>query len=247
MNSLYISQISLKTPIPTNSYLNKIPAVACLSEAQEIKLSKNVTFIMGENGTGKSTLIEAIAVNFGFNPEGGSRNFNFSTRESHSDLWQYIGLTKGLRPKDGYFLRAESFYNVASQIEEMDEYPAGAPKIIGAYGGTYLHRQSHGESFMALVQNRFSGNGLYILDEPEAALSPMRQLTLLSEIDRLAKNNSQFIVATHSPILSAYPGAEILELTENGIVNVPYTQTEHYKITKDFLDNPERMFKYLFD
>ncbi len=245
MDNLYISEISIRYGLPKSSYLNRIPAVKYLIENQSLTLSKKVTFIMGENGTGKSTLIEGIAAAFGFNPEGGSRNFSFSTSDTHSELWQHLSLVKGRRPKDGFFLRAESFYNVATNIDDMDAIPAAAPSIKGAYGGVSLHEKSHGESFMALVQNRFFGKGLYILDEPEAALSPMRQLTLLTEIHRLAGEDSQFIIATHSPIISSCPGGEILELSEKGIRRTDYKHTEHYITSKAFFDNPERMLSLL--
>ncbi len=244
---LYINRIVFDRPLDKNSYLNHLPAVKHLINNGNLKLNKKVTFFVGENGTGKSTLIEAIAVAFGFNAEGGGRNFNFSTNASHSELWEHLMLEKQEFPKDGFFLRAESFYNVASNIEEMDRQPAASGFIIEGYGGVSLHKQSHGESFMSLVQNRFGGNGLYILDEPEAALSPTRLLTLISEIDRLVKKNSQFIIATHSPILMAFPDAEIFEFSGDGITTVNYTQTEHYKVTKAFLSDPERMLKMVLE
>ena len=244
---LYISKVILENPLDKESYLNLLPAVKHLKNKGELRLNKKVTFFVGENGTGKSTLIEAIAVAFGFNPEGGSRNFNFSTNASHSELWEHLILEKQAFPKDGFFLRAESFYNVASNIEEMDKQPAASGFIIEGYGGVSLHKQSHGESFMSLVQNRFGGKGLYILDEPEAALSPTRLLTLIAEIDRLVKDDSQFIIATHSPILMAFPDADIFELSGDGINKVDYTQTEHYKVTKAFLSDPERMLKILLE
>lgn len=245
LDGRYINSIILNSEIDKDSYLNALPAVRHLIENEKLTINKDVTFFVGENGTGKSTLIEAIAVAFGFNPEGGTRNFNFSTCSSHSDLHEHILLSKSKHAKDGFFLRAESFYNVASNIDEMDRQPTGAPPIIESYGGVSLHKQSHGESFMALVENRFGGNGLYILDEPEAALSPSRLLTLLAHINELVKRNSQFIIATHSPILMAFPNAEIYEFSESGIKSVQYKETEHYRITKRFLDNPEKMIKYL--
>ncbi len=237
----YISSVSLKKQIDKTSYLYQIPAVKFLTNGKILNLSKNISFFVGENGTGKSTLIEAIATAFGFNPEGGTRNFNFSTNNSHSDLWKSITLGKLNVPKDGFFLRAESFYNVASYIDEVG--------VTHNYGTTSLHQQSHGESFLAVVQNRFSGNGLYILDEPEASLSPMRLMTLMVEIDKLIKNNSQFIIATHSPILLTFPNAEIFEFSfsNTGIKTVSYEETEHYQITKSFLENPNKMLYYLFN
>lgn len=210
-------------------------------------LDTPVTFLVGENGSGKSTLLEAIAVSCGFNAEGGTRNFTFSTRATHSELGEYITVAKRRYPRDGFFLRAESFYNVATNIDEMDEEPSFSPRLIDSYGGVSLHSQSHGESFLALVQNRFGGEGLYLLDEPEAALSPTRQLTLLGEMHQLVERNSQFIIATHSPILMAYPGARIYELSENGIASVEYRETEHYQLTLRFLENPERMLRYLLE
>ena len=191
-------------------------------------------------------MIEAIAVAMGFNPEGGTKNFNFATMESHSDLHTYMTMSRGFqRLRDGFFLRAESFYNVASNIDELDSEPRGGAPIISSYGGVSLHKQSHGESFMALVENRFYGNGLYILDEPEAALSPMRQMRLMYLIKELEKKNSQFIISTHSPILMTYPGAEVLEISDEGIKSVDYKETEHYLITKRFMDAPEKIIKEL--
>ena len=244
-SNLYISDITFKEDISdSKGYITSIPFVKTMSA---IKLRKPVTFFVGENGTGKSTLLEAIAISAGFNAEGGSRNFNFSTYSSHSDLYKYIRLSKGIKkPKDGYFLRAESFYNVASQIEKLDSQ-GGGPAIKDSYGGKSLHEQSHGESFLSLVLNRLGGNGLYIFDEPEAALSPSRQLTLLAQINHLVLKNSQFIIATHSPIIMTYPNAEIFLLDEKGIRPVSYEQTEHNILTRQFLNNPRQMMKYLFE
>lgn len=240
MNSpRYIRDVALTLPISDESYLFGIPAVQHLIANEKLSIKSPVTFFVGENGTGKSTLLEAIAVAYGFNAEGGTKNFQFSTNNSHSELYKHLTLMKAAFAKDGFFLRAESFYNVASYVDEVN--------ARDSYGGTSLHRQSHGESFLALVQNRFQGNGLYILDEPEAALSPMRLLTLIAEIDMLVKNNSQFIIATHSPILMAYPGAEILEFSENGVQTVSYKETEHFQITKNFLENPDIMLRYLLE
>ena len=245
-NNLYIKEIRLKEEIhKTESYIKNLPVVKNLNT---IEFSKKVTFFVGENGSGKSTLLEAIAVSMGFNPEGGTRNFCFSSRETHSELYKYITVAKNInRPKDGFFLRAESFYNVATEIDDLDSECMGGIPVIESYGGTSLHNMSHGESFMALMTNRFSGNGLYILDEPEAALSPLRQMTMLTIINELVKKNSQFIIATHSPILMAYPNSDIFVVDDDGIVNTPYKKTDNYMITRKFLENPEKMMKYLFE
>ncbi|KZL90572.1 AAA family ATPase [Clostridium magnum] len=238
-------------PINFNQYLRKIelrkekidsfsrypyclPAVKNLST---LEFHPKVTYIVGENGTGKSTILEAIAIAYGFNPEGGSKNFNFSTNNTHSELWERLKLVKGVKkPEDGFFLRAESFYNVATNIDEID--------AVRSYGGISLHSQSHGESFLSLIMNRFKGNGLYILDEPEAALSPYRQMTLISRIHDLVKNNSQFIIATHSPIVMAYPDSILYELTDD-FKAVNYQDTEHYKIMKSFVGNPKKIMDIL--
>lgn len=245
-SSLYVNKISVSKEIPQGNYLNDLSVVKNLKEMDGIRLSKNVTFLVGENGVGKSTLIEGIAVAMGFNPEGGTINFNFSTKASHSDLYNYLTISRGYKKhKDGFFLRAESFYNVATNIDEMDAEPVWTPSVISSYGGVSLHNKSHGESFMALVENRFSGNGLYILDEPEAALSPMRLMRLMYCMQELVNKNSQFIISTHSPILMTFPEAEILEITEEGIHSVGYKETEHFMITKRFMDAPEKMIENL--
>ncbi len=241
----YISEISFDNKLNKDSYLNNLPVIKHLSKTEKLSFDAPVTFFVGENGTGKSTLLEAIAVAYGFNAEGGSRNFSFSTNETHSELHKHLKIAKRGYAKDGFFLRAESLYNVATNIDELDEQPAFQPPIIEGYGGVSLHNQSHGESFLSIIQNRFFGNGLYILDEPEAALSPMRLLTLLAEIDYLVKRDSQFIIATHSPILMAYPNADILDFSQDGIIKTDYKDTEHYKVTKNFLDNPEKMLGIL--
>lgn len=242
----YIEEIRLNKALPKNSYISALPAVKNLSRTGGLSFDSDVTFIVGENGSGKSTLLEAIAVAAGFNPEGGTKNFSFGTYDSHSELSEYITLSRGAHPKDGFFLRAESFYNAASYIEEADKLPAAAPPIIEAYGGISLHEQSHGESFLAVIKNRFFGNGLYILDEPEAALSPTGIMSLMVVMHDLLERNSQFIISTHSPILMAYPDALIYELTENGINRTPYKETGHYIVTKRFLDSPEKMLAQLF-
>jgi predicted ATPase len=196
-----------------------------------------VTFFVGENGSGKSTLVEGVAVAWGFNPEGGTKNFNFSNRLSHSDLHRFIRPSRGVRKaRDGFFLRAESYFNVATEIERLDSEGRGPP-IIKSYGGKSLHEQSRGESFVALFENRFNGNGLYILDEPEAALSPNRQLTFLNRMHELILKDSQFIIATHSPIILGYPDADIWQVSKFGLERVNYEDTEHVQVTRQFLNN----------
>lgn len=244
---IYLNKILLQRPIDRDSYLHELPAVRALQESGELSFPAPVTFLVGENGTGKSTLLEAIAVVCGFNPEGGTKNFTFSTYQSHSDLYKALTPSRLHRERDGFFLRAESFYNVATNIDELDNSPGWDSSVIQSYGGVSLHQQSHGESFLALVQNRFGGQGLYLLDEPEAALSPARQLTLLAEIHRLVSQNSQFLIATHSPMLMAYPGAHIWQLSADGIESVSYEETEHYQLTRRFLENPRRYLEYLLE
>jgi predicted ATPase len=223
-------------------------SLAAVRNLTALPLHPGVTFLIGENGSGKSTLLEAIAVAWGFNAEGGSRNFGFSTRRSHSELHQYLLLERGLRrPRDGYFLRAESYFNVATEIERLDEVKAAGPPIIDSYGGRSLHEQSHGESFLALVTNRFFGNGFYLLDEPEAALSPTRQLALITRLHDLVRAGSQFVIATHSPLLLAYPNATIYALEPDGIRETEYEDTEHYQITRRFLSDHRSMLERLLE
>lgn len=228
-----------------NEYPFCLPIIKNLNS---LKFHPKVTFIVGENGSGKSTLLEAIAVDYGFNPEGGTKNFNFSTRDSHSKLFQYITLVKGIKsPKDGFFLRAESMYNLATNIEELDGVNGLGARIIDSYGGTYLHNQSHGESFFSIIMNRFRGRGIYILDEPEAALSPSRQMSMLTRINELVNQDSQFIICTHSPILMSYPHAIIYEIKDNMIKEVKLEETEHFQITKAFLNNKEKFLNILLE
>jgi len=241
ISTQFVSQLQLRVnEVPSfDAYPFSLPAIRKLDT---LKLHPRVTLLVGENGTGKSTLLEAIAICFGFNPEGGSKNFVFSNRRSHSELHKFIRLGKGFRrPKDGFFLRAESFFNLATDIEELDRQPFGGPPIIDSYGGRSLHEQSHGESFLALLMERFGGDGFYVLDEPEAALSPQRQLAALARIHQLAQAGSQFVIATHSPILMAYPDAYLYSCTEAGIALSTLEETEHYQVMRDFLVNPKRM------
>lgn len=239
-SELYVSGIKIKD-IEEEAYYKRLPVVKNIVDRDMLEFSSRVTFLVGENGIGKSTLIEAMAVAMGFNPEGGTRNFNFSTSDSHSGLFNYMTICRGIKkPRDGFFLRAESMYNAATYLDSM------GPEATFCYGGS-LHRQSHGESFLSVVENRFGGHGIYILDEPEAALSPTRLLRLLCDIKELVEKDSQFIIATHSPILMAFPGADVLQLSDNGIEHISYKDTEHYIVTKRFMDAPEKMIAELFD
>lgn len=223
-------------------YIRELPL---LHNLQELSFTKPVTFFVGENGMGKSTLLEAIALQYGFNPEGGSRNLLFSTCDTHSPLANNLRLVRGVdQPKDGFFLRAESFYNVATSIDENEREMSG---LLRSYGGKSLHEQSHGESFFALMCNRFYGHGLYILDEPEAALSPNRQLSMLTLMHDLIKEGSQFIIATHSPILMAYPNADIYVCSDCRLALTPYKETDNYQVTKSFLQDPNRYLRYLLE
>jgi predicted ATPase len=225
-----------------SEYAAELPAVRSLGQ---LDLHPHVTFFIGENGSGKSTLLEAIAVAEGFNAEGGTRNFNFASRESHADLFKWVQVvrsTRGRRRSDGFFLRAESFYNVATEIEKLGLVGSTSP-----YGETSYHAQSHGESFIDLMTNRLRGDGLYLFDEPEAALSPQRQLAFLAAMHELVQRESQFIIATHSPIIMAYPNARIYEFTTEGIRQVEYRDTEHYRVTHAFLSRPEQTLRHLLE
>ena len=213
-------------------------AIPALRNTETIEFRKAVTFFIGENGSGKSTIMEAIAIAAGFNPEGGSKNFQFETVRREPEESRLVRLMRSpRRPSDGYFLRAESFFNVATEIDRLG--------VTRGYGNVSLHEQSHGESFMALLLNRFLGDGLYVLDEPEAALSPMRQLSMLVRLHDLALAGSQFIIATHSPILMAYPEAAILQLGDD-IRQVAYEETEHYTVMRDFMNHRQAMLRELF-
>lgn len=223
--------------IAGDSYLRDIPAIR---GADRIAFSHPVTFFVGENGSGKSTLLEAIAVAYGFNPEGGTRNYSFSTYDSHSELCNAVRLIRGIRKTGwGYYLRAESFYNVATWEEEYSRGPGGRPM--------HYHERSHGESFLALALSSFQKDGFYLLDEPEAALSPQRQLTLLSVIDRCAKEGAQFMIATHSPILLGLPGAEILCFEDTGIHPCAYEETDSYRVTSLFINHRDQVLRSLLE
>ena len=237
MNHQFIQSVLFDwDKISDESYLTNIDA---LYMVKKIDFMKPITLFVGENGSGKSTLLEAIAVAHGFNPEGGTKNYCFSTHDTHSELCNAITIAKGYRKeKWGYFLRAESFYNVATQEEEYADF---------AHPSEEYHNRSHGESFLKMVQNNIQPNGLYFLDEPEAALSPQRQLTLLAEIYRCASDGAQFIIATHSPILLGIPNAEIFSFDNGKIHTCRYEETESYRVTELFINKRKRLLENLLD
>lgn len=233
----YLIEVSLRSEevAGLDDYPFDIPAIRGLGT---LRFHPDVTFVIGENGTGKSTLIEAVAVAMGFGREGGTRNVRFETADTVSCLHEHLLLTRSYKkPTDYYFLRAESFYNVSTYMDQVG--------YLGGYGGRSLHRRSHGEAFLVMLTTKLKGNGLYLFDEPEAALSPTRQMAALAAIHQLVLNRSQFIIATHSPILLAYPRSKIFELSESGISEVAYEQTEHYSITRQFLNNHHKMIERL--
>ena len=235
---LPISGLSIDwSKISSDSYLRGIPALQGL---EKLDFHKPITFFVGENGSGKSTLLEAIAIAYGFNPEGGTKNYSFSTFDSHSELYQAIRLLKGpVKRQWGYFLRAESFYNVATKEAEYTEEDESKAK--------HLHRKSHGESFQKTAQDNFRPHSLNLIDEPEAALSPQRQLTMFIEIYKCAQAGAQFVIVTHSPILTAIPGAEILSF-DNGLIHpVSYDETGCYQITSMFINQRENLIRQLLE
>ncbi len=240
----FLTRVSLKED-DIESYDEFPLSLPFLKDFEGLNFHPQVTFIVGENGSGKSTFLEGVATAWGFNPEGGSINFSFSTVASHSNLDQYLRLAKGMkRPRGGFFLRAESFYNVASEIDELAKEPNGQG-FIDQYGGKSLHEQSHGESFLSLFMHRFRGESLYILDEPEAALSPQRQMSFVARLHELVKSGAQFIIATHSPIIMSYPNAEIYQIDGDRFDLVNYEETSHFTVTRDFLNNHQMMLKQL--
>lgn len=213
-------------------------SVGAVRTLSSIDFHPSVTFFVGENGAGKSTMLEAIALALGHGNEGGTRNVRLNTSRESSPLHASLRLSRSFkRPRDGYFFRAESFFNVASYMDQVN--------YLDGYGGRSLHAGSHGEAFMAVLQHKLKGHGLYLMDEPEAALSPNRQLAALTAIHQLVQQESQFIIATHSPILLSYPDARILLFDSGGITEVAYEDTEHYAVTRDFLNHYPRRLEQL--
>ncbi len=238
MRDLFIRAVCMEWDgVGEDSYLRRIKAIAGVDR---VDFESPVTCFVGENGSGKSTLLEAMAINYGFNPEGGTKNYAFSTFDSHSELNQHIRLVKSpQKARWGYFLRAESFYNVATAEDEYSRGPGGVPQN--------LHKKSHGESFLTTVQNNFRGGGVYFLDEPEAALSPQRQLTLLREIHFCAQAGAQFFIVTHSPILLGLPDAAILAFDDGPVHPIAYVDTDSYRITGLFLSDRRRILRDLLE
>lgn len=246
MNGPFVESVVLPPARPDEQrtgYPWALPAIAALGDG--IGLHPKVTYLIGENGSGKSTLLEAIAVAAGMNAEGGSSNFAFSTRDSHSGLSAAIRLVRGTsRPRTDFFLRAESFFTAATYLERLAQEPLdGNP--LEAYGGKSLHEQSHGESFLAVMVNRFGPGGFYLLDEPEAALSTQNCLTCLRRIHELVREGSQFVIATHSPLVLAYPDATIYHCGEAGLEAVAYEEAEPVRLTLSFLEARERFLAEL--
>jgi predicted ATPase len=223
-----------------------VPAVRDIAKLQ---LHPAVTMLVGENGSGKSTILEAIAIRLGHSEIGGPNEEDFTSRPFDNGLHDNIILGRSMyrRPAETFFMRAETVYDFTNQIEREMRREGGFGRDFRRYGGVSLHNRSHGEAFLAIVQNRFNDESLFIMDEPEAALSPLRQLTLLKEIDLLVRGGCQFILATHSPILMAYPDATIYQLDQEGMSEVHYSETEHYQLTRLFMQDPQAFLRHLLD
>ena len=236
MKENFIKKISIEN-IDNNKYFSNVEG---LNKFQALTFDSPITFFSGENGTGKSTLLEAIAINLGFNAEGGSKNFNFSANDTHSKLYESLRITKGSRrATDGFFLRSESFYNLATYAEEIG-------LDFSEYGDKSIHQQSRGEGVFNLINHRFRGNGVYLLDEPDSGLSLQKQLSLLVSLHHLTENGSQFIIATHSPILLAMPDAKIISFDSNSPIEISYEESTAYEVIDLFLNSRESMISQLF-
>lgn len=238
----FLSRIHVGGGHPTDDYPYTLPVVEHLVASGGLPLPAGVTFFVGENGSGKSTLIEAIAVAAGMNAEGGSQNYRFATRPSESNLAEHLHLTWGpVKPRSRFFLRAESFYNLATASEEL-----GPTQLAAAFGGASPHERSPGESFLDLMRSRFSPGGLYVMDEPEAALSPQACLAVLALMAQLVDSGTQLVIATHSPLLLALPGATIYEIDDEGAIEaVDYDDAMPVRLTRDFLAGPERYLRHI--
>lgn len=231
LNDLYVRAVRFKTE-------NEQKHFPHIARFLPLEFSKRITILAGDNGTGKSTLLEALAVNMGCNPEGGGRNFRFETEATHSDLHKHIIVTKGVkRPKDIYFYRSETFYNVLTEMRRLDSEPSFDQEIKTYYGGDDLHGKSHGESMISLFLHRFKENGLYFIDEPEASLSAEGQLKFVARISELCESGAQFVLVTHSPIILFTPGAEVLSLAESGISPVEPSELDAVSIYKAVINS----------
>ncbi|MGX9864137.1 AAA family ATPase [Pseudomonas moraviensis] len=229
MNDLFIQQIRLKPDLT---------AADLLHDLFPLEFSSSITVFIGENGSGKSTLLEAIAIKLGCNPEGGGRNFNFSTENTHSKLHETLTLSKGYRrEKDVFFYRAETFYNLSTTIRKFDAEPSFDPEIKTYYGGVDLHCMSHGEAMEALFHHRFKAQGLYVLDEPEASLSPLRQLVFIDRIMELSRGGAQFIIATHSPLIMSIPGCDLRQISAGRCEQIAVEDTDAYAVYKAVLNS----------
>lgn len=242
----FVSRLGIDPAAPTAGYPFELPVVAALRARGGLALPAGATFVVGENGSGKSTLIEAVAVALGLNPEGGSRSFRFASRASESALGGYLQLTRRPgRERSAFFLRAESYYNVATELERLDAEPGGGPPLTPGFGGP-PHERSHGESFLDLLTHRFGPRGLYVLDEPEAALSPTGALAALRRLSELVAQGSQLLIATHSPILLALPGATIIALDQDSqLRETAYDDTDTVALTRAFLADPDEFLHHL--
>jgi predicted ATPase len=239
MNSLFLQEIRLKKGMSSPHFISGL---------FPIYLDNNVTILIGENGCGKSTLLEAVAVKLGCNPEGGGKNFNFKTENTHSTLHTSLQLSKGYaKEKDIFFYRAETFYNLNTAIRKLDQEASFDPEIKTYYGGRDLHCMSHGEAMEALFKNRFKARGLYILDEPEASLSPLRQLVFIKRILELTKEGAQFIIATHSPLIMSIPGCELLQISQGCLEKISPDDTDAYVIYKAVINSSGEYIKTLDD
>lgn len=238
----YLQAVRLDSTADATGYPFDLPAVRHLARSGGLSLPPGVTFLVGENGSGKSTLLEAIAVAAGLNPEGGSQNYRFATRASESELGEHLVLRWGIhKPRSRFFLRAESFYNVATESERL------GPEQLTVLGGS-PHSRSHGESFVDLIRHRFFPGGLYLMDEPEAALSARGCMTVLARIAELVSDGCQFVVATHSPILLAVPNATIYQFDEDGSIDaVDFDQAVPVAVTREFLARPQHYLRYLLE
>lgn len=249
MGGSFVSRLVVEPDAPDSGYPFSLPVVRALRAANGLTLKPGATFLVGENGVGKSTLVEALAFALGLNPEGGSRSFNFATHSSDSaqSLGSYLRLTRSPgRERSSFFLRAESYFNVATEIERLGGN--SDPSLLAAYGGTSPHERSHGQAFLDLLNHRFRPRGLYVLDEPEAALSPTGCLAALARMHDLVHSGTQFIIATHSPILISLPNATILQIDCDGAIRgVVYDDCEMVRIMRNFLTEPGRVLKHLLE